>query len=271
MLLPLVTAALIALSRSSAAFAASEDSLRCAPGERRIEIATAAAAAALSGGRRPPFVGEHLQYSARFKKLLDIPVGGGGEMRTVGRDTVRGQVVWKSLFIIDAGVPKAHFHDTTASWFDSVTFNSLRFVQKVHDPGYHADRDTQIFPDERTYRKDGETHPSVADALDDMSFVYLVRTLPLEPGQCYVLNRYFKPESNPVVVHVIRRDTVTVPAGRFPSILLKPQIKTTGIFGQNGHAELWLADDSTRMIVQLNTSLRVGSISLRLSQIGREK
>jgi hypothetical protein len=245
-----------------------EDSLRCAPGERRIEIATAAAATAISNGRRPSFAGEVLQYSARYKWL---PVPGGGEMRTLGRDTVRGQVVWKALFIIDAGLPKARFHDTTASWFDSVTFNSLRFVQKVHDPGYHADRDTQIFPDERTYRKDGETHPSVADPLDDMSFVYLVRTLPLQPGQCYVLSRYFKPESNPVVVHVIRRDTVNVPAGRFPSILLRPEIKTTGIFGQNGRAELWLADDSTRIVVQLNTSLRVGSISLRLRHVGREQ
>ena len=120
------------------------------------------------------------------------------------------------------------------TWFDSVTFNSMRFVQNVHDPGYHANRDTHIFPDDKTYRtKDGEIHPSVANPLDDMSLVYLVRTLPLEPGQCYVLSRYFKPESNPVVVHVVRRDTVEVPAGRFAAILLRPEIKTTGIFSQN--------------------------------------
>jgi hypothetical protein len=112
-------------------------------------------------------------------------------------------------------------------------------------------------------------HPSVADPLDDMSLVYLVRTLPLEPGQCYVLSRYFKPESNPVVVHVVRRDTVNVPAGRFPAIMLRPEIKTKGMFSQDGHAELWLADDSARTVLQLKTSLKIGSISLRLRHVGR--
>jgi len=191
-------------------------------------------------------------------------------MRLAGRDTVRGHSTWKAMFIMDGGIPGAHVHDTTITWFDSVTFNSMRFVQRVHDPGYHADRDTHIFPEDKTFRtKDGEVHPSVADPLDDMSLVYLVRTLPLEPGQCYVLSRYFKPESNPVVVHVVRRDTVDVPAGRFPAIMLRPEIKTKGIFSKDGHAELWLADDSARTVLQLKTGLSFGSISLKLKHIGR--
>ncbi|HEY2163124.1 MAG TPA: DUF3108 domain-containing protein [Gemmatimonadaceae bacterium] len=262
MLLPLLSAVLVAFSSTNAGAirAASEDSLRCAPGERRIEIAAGA-------DRRPGYPSdEQLVYSAYYGKLRV----GTGEMRLAGRDTVRGLSAWKAMFIIDGGIPGARLHDTTVTWFDSVTFNSMRFVQNVHDPGYHADRDTHIFPDDKTYRtKDGEIHPSVADPLDDMSLVYLVRTLPLEPGQCYVLSRYFKPESNPVVVHVVRRDTVEVPAGRFPAILLRPEIKTTGIFSQNGHAELWLADDSARTVLQLRTSLKFGSISLRLRHVGR--
>ncbi len=199
---------LVAFSRTDAGSTgvASEDSLRCAPGERRVEIAAGI-------DPRPGYASdEQLQYSAYYGKLRV----GSGEMRLAGHDTVRGLSAWKAMFIIDGGIPGAHLHDTTVSWFDSVTFNSMRFVQNLHDPGYRANRDTHIFPDDKTYRtKDGEIHPSVANPLDDMSLVYLVRTLPLEPGQCYVLSRYFKPESNPVVVHVVRRDTVEVPAGRF--------------------------------------------------------
>src|SRR6185437_12218714 len=98
-----------------------------------------------------------------------------------------------------AGFSGLSVHDTTTSWFDSLSFDSYRFVQNVHDPHYHANRDTQIFPDEHTYRtKDGKVGPSVADPLDDVSLVYLVRTLPLAPGQCYVFRRYFKPDGNPV-------------------------------------------------------------------------
>ncbi len=268
MLLPLLSSVFVILTTPNAgAFrAAPEDSLHCAPGEQRIEIS----AATLADGRRLPFaVGEQLQYTPYFGRLR---VPGLGEMRLIARDTVRGHLAWKSVFTTDGGIPGAHVHDTTMSWFDSVTFSSLRFVQNVHDPGYHANRDTQIFPDEKIYRtKDGVTHPSAADPLDDMSLVYLVRTLPLEPGQCYVLSRYFKTESNPVVIHVVRRDTVNVPAGRFPAILLRPEIKTTGIFSENGHAELWLADDSTRTVLQLNTSLKFGSISLRLRHVGHDQ
>jgi len=264
MLLPLLSAVLVALSRTDAGSnrALSEDSLRCAPSERRIEIAAGA-------DPRPGYASnEKLQYSAYYGKLRV----GSGEMRLSGRDSVRDRIAWKAMFIIDGGIPGAHFHDTTVSWFDSATFNSLRFAQNLHDPGYHANRDTHIFPDDKTYRtKDGEIHPSVADPLDDMSLVYLVRTLPLEPGQCYVLSRYFKPESNPVVVHVVRRDTVDVPAGRFPAIMLRPEIKTKGMFSKDGHAELWLADDSARTVLQLKTGLQIGTISLRLRHIGREK
>jgi hypothetical protein len=264
MLLPLLPVVLLALppTNPGAIRGTSEDSLRCAPNERRVEIAAGI-------DPRPGYPSnEQLEYSAYYGRLRV----GSGEMRLTGRDTVRGRSAWKAMFVIDGGIPGAHLHDTSVTWFDSVTFNSLRFVQNVHDPGYRANRDTHIFPDDRTYRtKDGEIHPSVADPLDDMSLVYLVRTLPLEPGQCYVLSRYFKPESNPVVVHVIKRDTVSVPAGRFPAIMLRPEIKTTGIFSQNGHAELWLADDSARTVLQLKTSLKFGSISLRLRHAGPEK
>lgn len=260
----LVTLARTNASAHSAHRALPEDSLKCAPGERRIEMS-----ATNPEGRRPTFAdGEQFQYSATYGGRIRVPAG-GAEMRLVGRDTVRGRVVWKAMFIVDGGIPGARFHDTTASWFDSATFNSLRFMQHLHDPHYSASRDTQILPEERTYRtNNGEVHASLSDPLDDVSFVYLVRTLPLEPGQCYVLNRYFKPESNPVVVHVIRRDTVNVPAGRFPAVLLRPEIKTKGMFSRDGHAELWLADDSTRTVLQLKTGLAIGSINLRLRHVG---
>lgn len=239
------------------------DSLECAADERVVDLST------LGDPARPSFAnGEELHYSAYFGKLRV----GSGEMLFSGRDSVRDRLAWRASFRIDGGIIGAHVHDTTVTWFDSVTFSSLRFVQNLHDPGYRANRDTQIFPAEQTYRtKDGETHPSSADPLDDMSLVYLVRTLPLAPGQCYVLRRYFKPDANPVVIHVVRRDTVDVPAGRFPAILLRPEIKTSGIFSQNGHAELWLADDASRTVLQLRTSLKFGSIRLQLRHVGHEQ
>jgi len=244
------------------------DSAQCAPSERQMDVMSVLEGQSV----HPTFAaGEELHYSASFQKLhISVHVG-GAEMRFFGRDTVRGRMAWKASFTVGGGLPGLSVHDTTTSWFDSLSFDSYRFVQNVHDPHYHANRDTQIFPDERTYRtKDGKVGPSVADPLDDVSLVYLVRTLPLAPGQCYVFRRYFKPDGNPVVVHVVRRDTLDVPAGRFVALLLRPQITTSRMFSKSGNARLWLSDDSARTLVQLETNMSFGSINLYLRHIGPE-
>ena len=56
--------------------------------------------------------------------------------------------------------------------------------------------------------------------LDDISFLYFVRTLPLEIGQTYTLPRYFKKEGNPVVIKVEGKRVVEVPAGTFNTIVV---------------------------------------------------
>ena len=219
---------------------------------------------AVHATRRPPFAaGERLFYDVSFGKVHV----GTGEMRFIGPDTLRGQERWTATFTISGGFSKLSVHDTSRSWFDSLSFDSYRFVQLLNEPGGHPRRDIQIFPERRVYRKNAEPElPSVADPVDDVSLVYLFRTLTLEPGQCYELRRYYKPDANPIVVHVVRRQRITVPAGTFDAILLRPEITTSGIFSQNGRAELWLSDDSMRTVLRLNTQLAFGSINLYLKR-----
>jgi hypothetical protein len=216
------------------------------------------------GSRLPFAINEDLQYSVSFGKLHV----GSGEMRIVGMDTVRGRQTLKAVLSISGSVLFLHVHDTTMSWFDTSTFHSLRFVQSLHEPHYHAYRDFQIFPERELLRdRDGRERPSVADPLDDVSFVYYVRTLPLEPGQCYEFRRYFERAGNPVVIHVERRDTVSVPAGTFRAIVIRPEVTTSHVFSK-GRAELWLSDDSQRLLLQMKSSLPFGSINLYLKSVG---
>ena len=233
------------------------DSVRCRPNETRAVVSL--------GTRRPPFATcERLSYDVSFGKVHV----GTGEMRFAGRDTIRGREAWTATFTISGGFSKVSVHDTTTSWFDSLSYNSFRFVQLLNEPGGHPRRDTQIFPERRVYRKNAEPEAeSVADPVDDVSLVYLMRTLALEPGQCYELHRYFKPDGNPIAVHVVRRERITVPAGTFDAIVLRPEITTSGIFSQKGRAELWLSDDSTRSVIQLKSQLPFGSINLYLRRV----
>jgi hypothetical protein len=46
--------------------------------------------------------------------------------------------------------------------------------------------------------------------------------------------------------------------------VIQPIIKSKGIFSEKGHAEMWLTDDSRRLLVQMKTDLSIGSLNLYL-------
>jgi uncharacterized protein DUF3108 len=206
--------------------------------------------------------GERLSYDVSFGRLHV----GHGSMALVGTDTIRGHTAWRAIFTISGGTFFFRVRDSTVSWFDTASLSSFRFVQHIREGRYHADRDYAIYPERNTYaRLDKPEVPSVDEPLDDASFLYFLRSIPLEVGQTYTFNRYFQPEGNPIIIRVLRRERVTVPAGTFNAIVVQPEITTPGIFSKKGHAEVWLADDGTRMMLMLKSGLSFGSLNLYLT------
>ena len=206
-------------------------------------------------------VGEKLVYNVKFGSLH---VGTGG-MEVKGIDTLRGREAWHTQFRVKGGTFFYRVNDLMESWFETETLSSLRYVQDFQEGGRDRERTFDIFPDRRVYSEDGkEESPSVESPLDDGSFLYFIRTVPLEIGQSYEFNRYFRPDRNPVTIRVLRREKVRVPAGTFDAIVIQPVIKAKGIFSEGGRAEVWLADDSTRIMVQLKSKLPFGSLNLYL-------
>jgi hypothetical protein len=110
---------------------------------------------------------------------------------------------------------------------------------------------------------------STDSPLDDISFIYFLRTLPLNVGDRYEFERYFKDDGNPVVVEVVRRDKKKTDAGEFNTIVVKPTFQSDGLFEQGGNAELHFSDDDRRLLVYMWVNMpRVpGGISLHLNQI----
>jgi hypothetical protein len=183
---------------------------------------------------------------------------------------MRGRAAWQLHFNIKGSTPLGLYHvdDSYDSWMDLETLHSLRFEQNLYEGGKRVRRNYDIFPARQIFHQEGkQERPSVADPLDDASFFFFVRTLNLEVGREYTFNRYFNPDANPVVIRVLRRDTIDVPAGRFPTIVLQPSIKTNGIFSKDGHAEIWLSDDERRILVKMETHFaKVISLGLQLEK-----
>jgi hypothetical protein len=66
---------------------------------------------------------------------------------------------------------------------------------------------------------------------------------------------------------VLRRERIKVPAGEFMALLLRPVIKSRGLFGEGGDASVWVSDDSLRYVVRLRTRVSIGTIDLLLKKV----
>jgi hypothetical protein len=210
-----------------------------------------------------PFgVGERLEYDVRFGKLHV----GSGSMEVADVQDVRGRSTWHTIFQVRGGTFFYRVNDQYESWIDRHTGNSLRFKQDLNEGRRDVERAFEIFPERAVFQANGEdtTQASVKNPLDDGSFLYFLRTIPLAVGESYTFERYFRPDRNPVTIKVLRKERIEVPAGQFDAIVVQPVIKTSGIFSENGHAEIWLSDDENRIMLQMKSGLSFGSLNLYL-------
>lgn len=203
--------------------------------------------------------GERLVYDAHVGLLGKVGEG----VLAVTADSLRGMPLYNVSLELHASAVfgTIKVDDVFRSWFDPKTMRSLRFEKIQDEPRTHTHQIYEFYPDERMWRRtDGSEESDALPSsypLDDVSFIYYVRALPLEVGDRYVLNDYFKESGNPVVLEVVRRQTIDVPAGRFETIVVRPTIQTRGLFGQDGQAELYFTDDSLRLLVMLRSRMPI--------------
>ena len=221
-----------------------------------------------AGGSGVFEVGETLLYEAKFGFITL----GEGLMHVAEIDTVRGAPSAHTIFVLRGGSVIYRLHDRMDSWAGTGDFVSRRFIQDFHEGGGHRYTAFEIFPDSGYYREEGvdSTFPVSAEPLDDLAFFYFVRTVDLEVGETYEFNRYFRPDRNPVVIEVLERDTLDLPAGRFPCIVVHPVIQGRGILAEGKEARMWLSDDERRLVVQLKVKFSFATITLRLKSIAGE-
>lgn len=221
---------------------------------------------AAAGAARLPFAaGERASYQVR---LRGVSVG-SGSVEVVGMETVNGHRTFHTRMRISGGIPLARVDDKYDSWIDADGLFSRRFKQDIKEVRYRRNRTYDFFPEQRTFRREnGETGSiPTAEPLDDLSFMYYARTLPMEVGDTYTLNRYFKADGNPVVLRVVRKETVDVPAGRYRTVVVRPTIRTDGLFGEGGEAEIYFSDDARRIPVLIRSRIpRVGFLTMHLRE-----
>ena len=88
-----------------------------------------------------------------------------------------------------------------------------------------------------------------------------VRQIPLQVGESRFIEIFDCEKSHNTEVQVLRREELSTPLGRFRTIVIRPVLKTPGIFNRSGDLFIWLTDDDRRIPVQMKSKVRLGSVT----------
>jgi hypothetical protein len=109
-----------------------------------------------------------------------------------------------------------------------------------------------------------KTYKISENILDPLSSFYYVRTLNFEVGKSLYVNVFDSKKLWNVEVQVLRREKIRTELGEFNTVVIKPLMKSEGIFNKKGDIYIWLTDDQKRIPVKMQSRVAVGSITATL-------
>jgi len=150
---------------------------------------------------------------------------------------------------------------------------AARFKLVQHEGKHHRNKET-IFDTERN-KVIYVNHLSHSQEEFDMNgkllwdiitgFYYL-RRQQLETGASVYVNMFDSSKFLNAEVKVVGRDTAELEDGRQVStIVVEPVIKTEGLFQKSGSIQVWLTDDERRIPVRMETAVKFGRITAKLT------
>lgn len=229
-----------------------------------LSVVTAPAATAQEASW-PFAVGEYLEYEVRVSRLGDV---GTGRMWVEGPVTEGGVPTWRLRFEMEVGKGPIRASDRTSSWLDPRRFATVRFEKRERHPLSRSDERVTI--DLATGRWSDAEGPSGALAnespLDELSFLYFLRTLPLDRDTTLRFDRHFDAGRNPTIVRVVGRDIVTTPAGIFRTRVIEMEVRDPKRYNGTGVIRLHVSEEECRMLIRIESRMPpFGTTTLTLS------
>lgn len=166
--------------------------------------------------------------------------------------------------------------DLNESWLDARTLTSLGYSKKVREGHFFRDewvlydRDAGTFVNRRV-SKDGSFNVRVgtipAQVQDILSSIYYLRAQPLTDGGQVRID-VNTPDNWPLIIKVMKRESVKTGAGRFDSVLTEPGMAREGIFVQKGkRLRLWFADDAKKTMLMMKAEVFFGNVTASLREM----
>jgi len=158
--------------------------------------------------------------------------------------------------------------DVAESFLDVRELVTRRFEKRLREGDYRA-HDLVLFDHDRHVAYYPDKHRAVPislDAQDVLSSLYFVRMMDLDVGKSVYIENHADKKNYPLEIKVLRRERVSVPAGRFDCLVVEPIMRSSGIFRHEGTLQVWLTDDEVHLPVLMRSKVFIGSISAELTE-----
>lgn len=125
-------------------------------------------------------------------------------------------------------------------------------------------RHTALFIDHLDKDRERKEYPVHENVFDPLSVLYYVRTMKLDVGKPAYVDIFDSKKLWNVEVQVLRKEKISTVLGVVETIVIKPLMKSEGIFNRKGEMLIWLTDDQKRIPVKMQTKVAVGAITATL-------
>jgi hypothetical protein len=229
---------------------------------------TAAVAPAAAAQQAPlPFaVGERLEYVGRVRGI-----SGHGSMWVDGPVLVRGISTYELHFDFTARVGPLSVTQRTVSWLDPERMAVMRFTKHERRLVARHDEHIELFPSERRWSaRDGASGESPTDApLDELSFIYFIRTLPLASDSTLTFSRHFDALRSPTTVRALGHEVITTAAGSVGTTVVEMRVRDPEHYRGEGTIRFSISDDQCRIPVRIESTIPdAGTVVLTLTNLG---
>lgn len=157
--------------------------------------------------------------------------------------------------------------DRIESYMDKQGLFSWRYEKHLREGSYKNHSVIAYLQLEQKVSKDNGKQ--VVDAppwtQDVLSEFYYFRVLPLNIGETITIPVVAdNAKVYELIVKVIKKERITVPAGTFDCIKVEPFLKFEGLFQHKGKMHIWVTDDNRRVPVLIKSQIVIGTIDIVL-------
>lgn len=164
--------------------------------------------------------------------------------------------------------------DRISTTIDTKGIYPFFFEQHIHEGRYKAQR-WEFFDQARnlvfSHKKSADSTTIKPFTQNFLSLIYFLRTRKMSPGDSVSIDCFVDTKCYSVVIYCIKKETITVDAGEFNCLLLKPVLVGKGrVFSKKDQIMLWVTDDSCKMPVKVESKIAWGSLFAKLVWYSRK-